>query len=87
MSPWRSLLLGHGFEMPYPKSYRTIPQRLDDIERLLRAPRCDECKWFASTAFEYGDCENPELLAEGSDDGCSLDVSPDFGCIQWEAKE
>lgn len=80
-------------------NYRTDTERLDDIERMLRVPRCDECKWWDEPVDDtnspaWGVCGR--IRGDGNKAGAVGIVGPaggphlcavaDFGCVQWEQK-
>ena len=58
-------------------------------------PRCDGCKWWEhpsnNTDPGFGQClkedtgDAPQLISSIYGEG--VQTTPDFGCVQWEAKE
>ena len=68
--------------------------------RLMPVPRCDECEWWTPHTviverLAVGEASDPvdgACTRQGkarplSGDSLHLETAPDYGCVQWEAKE
>ena len=55
---------------------------------------CETCKWYKQPKHKEdgdGECKNSEvkklLWAENADGIAAVYIYPNFGCVNWEAKE
>lgn len=72
-----------------------VPSKIEPIPPFPDAWRCRTCRWWENDeeAFEITNKKECLRMTEGENpaveayQGVSLWTLPDFGCIQWEAKE
>ncbi len=72
-----------------PRTRRTLQiADLADHQALIEGPRCENCHWYESFAMGVGNCNRANQLdARMKCGGGSLEVHPNFLCIEFERPE